>query len=191
MAGQFCFCGEVRRGVDGDAGEQGAVEDASFGWFALVVEVVEVDQEFSELVQACSGLSVGVGEVVEPGGDLVEAGADAVLFAFEEVVWDRVGVVGLDEFETFGFELVALGGQELAFVLAGSFELVEHVVSDLPDVLSLGLGLGQGVALVGAFDLGFGAFGVDLNLAGLASSGIGGADVEVAQGRFGGGASSC
>ncbi|WP_279064569.1 hypothetical protein [Dermabacter hominis] len=154
MAGQFCFCGELRRGVDGDAGEQGAVEDASFGWFAFVVEVVEVDEEVGELVQACSG----------------------------------VGVVGLDEFEAFGFELVALGGPELAFVLAGSFELVEHVVEDLPDVLSLGLG--QGVALVGAFDLGFGAFGVDLNLAGLASSGIGGADVEVAQGRFGGSASS-
>ena len=85
MAGQFCFCGDVGRGidagvcedagggllggvggvlfvVDGDAGEQGAVEDASFGWFALVVEVVEVDQEFGELVQACSGLGVGVGE---------------------------------------------------------------------------------------------------------------------------------
>ncbi|WP_071056083.1 hypothetical protein [Corynebacterium jeikeium] len=71
--------------VDGDAGEQGAVEDASFGWVALVVEVVEVDQEFGELVQGCSGLGVGVGEVVEPGGDLVKAGADAVLFAFEEV----------------------------------------------------------------------------------------------------------
>lgn len=192
MAGQFCFCGELRRGVDGDAGEQGAVSDASFGWFALVVAVVEVDQEFGELAQACSGFGIGVGEVVELCGDLVEAGADAVLFAFEEVVWDRVGEVGLDEFEAFGFELVALGGQELAFVLAGSFELVEHVVEDLPDVLSLGLGLrlGQGVALVGAFDLGFGAFGVDLNLAGLASSGIGGADVEVAQRRFGGGASS-
>ncbi|WP_158025078.1 hypothetical protein [Bowdeniella nasicola] len=76
MAGQFCFCGDVDRGidagvgedagcgllgsvggvffvVDGDAGEQGAVEDAPFGWFALVVEVVEVDQEFGELVQAC------------------------------------------------------------------------------------------------------------------------------------------
>ncbi|WP_246043252.1 hypothetical protein [Tessaracoccus massiliensis] len=102
MAGQFCFCGDVGRGidagvgedagcgllgsvggvlfvVDGDAGEQGAVEDPSFGWFALVVEVVEVDQEFSELVQACSGLGVGVGEVVEPCGDLVEVGADAVL----------------------------------------------------------------------------------------------------------------
>ncbi|MDK8626589.1 hypothetical protein [Corynebacterium appendicis] len=51
--------------VDGDAGEQGAVEDASFGWFALVIELVEVDQEFGELVQACSGLGVGVGEVVE------------------------------------------------------------------------------------------------------------------------------
>ena len=65
--------------VDSDAGEQGAVEDASFGWFALTVEVVEVDDEFGELVQACSGLGVGVGEVAEPGGDLVEAGADAVL----------------------------------------------------------------------------------------------------------------
>nr|WP_257995134.1 hypothetical protein [Brevibacterium luteolum] len=81
------------------------------------------------------------------------------MFAFEEVEWDRVGVVGLDEFEAFGFELVALGGQELAFVLAGSFELVEHVVEHFPDVLSLGWI--QGVALVGAFDLGFGAFGED------------------------------
>ncbi|WP_336251090.1 hypothetical protein [Stomatohabitans albus] len=67
--------------VDGDAGEQGAVEDASFGWFALVVEVVEVDQEFGELGQACSGVGEGVAEVVEPCADLVEAGADAVLFA--------------------------------------------------------------------------------------------------------------
>ena len=101
MAGQFCFCGDVDRGidggvgedaggglvgcvgglfvVDGDAGEQGVVENALFGWFALVVEVAEVDQEFGELVQACSGLGVGAGEVVEPCGDLVEAGADAVL----------------------------------------------------------------------------------------------------------------
>ncbi|WP_299062434.1 hypothetical protein [uncultured Actinomyces sp.] len=97
--------------------------------------------------------------VVEPGGDLVEAGADAVLFALEEVEWDRVSVVGLDELEAFRFELVALCGQELAFVLAGSFELVEDVVQDFPDVLSLGSA--QGVALVGAFDLGFGAFGED------------------------------
>ena len=127
MAGQFCFCGDVGRGidagvcedagggllggvggvlfvVDGDAGEQGAIEDASFGWFALVVEVVEVDQEFGEPVQACSGLGVGVAEVVEPGGDLVEAGADAVLFALEQVQRDRVGVVGLDELESFCFE---------------------------------------------------------------------------------------
>ena len=133
MAGQFCFCCDFGPGidagvgedagygllgcvggvffvVDGDAGEQGAVEDASFGWFALVVEVVEVDQEFGELVQACSGLGVGVGVggVVESGGDLVEAGADAVLFVLEEVEGDRVGVVGLDEFEAFGFEPVAL-----------------------------------------------------------------------------------
>lgn len=86
MAGQFCFCGDVHRGadagvgkdggggllgcaggvffiVDGDAGEQGAVEDASFGWGALVVEVVE---EFGEPVQACSGRGVGVGDVAMP-----------------------------------------------------------------------------------------------------------------------------
>ena len=97
--------------VDGDAGEQGAVEDASFGGVALGVEVVEVDQEFGELVQACSGLGVGVGVggVVESCGDLVEAGADAVLFVLEEVEGDRVGVVGLDEFEAFGFGPVSLG----------------------------------------------------------------------------------
>ena len=52
------------------------------------------------------------------------------MLALEEVEGDRVGVVSLDEFEAFGFELVALGGQELAFVVAGSFELVEHVVED-------------------------------------------------------------
>ena len=130
-AGQACFCGDLRRSVgtgvgqyagcglvgcvggvfvvDGDAVEQGPVEDASFGWFALGVEVVEVDQEFGELVESGPGVSVGVGEVVESGGDLVEAGADAVLFVLEEVEGDRVGVVGLDEFEAFGFELVALG----------------------------------------------------------------------------------
>ena len=78
MVGQFCFCGDLRRGidvgvgedadgglggyvggvlfvVDGDVGEQCAVEDAAFGWFAIAVEVVEVDQEFGELIQACSG----------------------------------------------------------------------------------------------------------------------------------------
>ena len=42
--------------------------------------------------------------------------------------------MGLDEFEALGFELVALGGQELAPVFAGSFELVEDVVEDLSDV---------------------------------------------------------
>jgi len=73
--------GGVLSVVDGDAGEQGGVEDASFCWFALVVEVVEVDQEFGELVESGSGVGIGVGEVVEPCTDLVEAGADAVLLA--------------------------------------------------------------------------------------------------------------
>ena len=104
LAGQTCFRGDFGQGidagvgedaggglvgcvggvlsvVDGDAGEQGGVEDASFCWFALVVEVVEVDQEFGELVESGSGVGIGVGEVVEPCTDLVEAGADAVLLA--------------------------------------------------------------------------------------------------------------
>lgn len=122
LARQFCFCGDVGRDVDGgvgkdagggllrslggvrfvidgDAGDQGAVEDAAFGWIALVVEGVEVDQDFGELVQAPSG----VGEVGEPCPDLVEAGANVVLFALEEVERDRVGLVGLDKFEAVGF----------------------------------------------------------------------------------------
>ena len=108
MAGRFCFCADLSRGIDAgvrkdaggcligcvggvlfivndDAGEQGAVEDAPFGWFVLAVEVVEVNQEFGELVQPCSGVGLGVGEVVEPCSDLAEAGADAVLFALEKV----------------------------------------------------------------------------------------------------------
>ncbi|WGH84215.1 MULTISPECIES: hypothetical protein [Auritidibacter] len=52
MAGQFCFCGNFGSGAGGDAGEQGAVEDASFaGWFALVVEVTEVEQEVGEMAE--------------------------------------------------------------------------------------------------------------------------------------------
>ncbi|RFT46854.1 hypothetical protein DMY01_00570 [Cutibacterium avidum] len=62
MAGQFCFCGDVGRGidggvgedaggglvgdvggvlfvVDGDVGEQGAVENASYGWFTLAAKI--------------------------------------------------------------------------------------------------------------------------------------------------------
>ena len=81
LAGQTCFRGDFGQGIDagvgkdadgglvgcvggvlfaidGDAGEQGRVEDASLCWFALVVEVVEVDQEFGELVESGSGASV-------------------------------------------------------------------------------------------------------------------------------------
>ena len=185
------------------------------------------------------------------------------MLALEEVEGDRVGVVGLDELEAFGFELVAGAfDHELGFAGAvqGAFEVV--VVLLWPFAAGVvgvevgldaqpGLGVDEGFvgALVGdaaegdgALVVGVGqdlvqpgrgdwfgrlrgggsggqaagceffgqarqgpvpggvggeretdevgAFGVDLDLAGLASSGIGGADVEVAQRRFGGGASS-
>ncbi|MBI9001375.1 hypothetical protein M0E87_10590 [Corynebacterium sp. CCM 9185] len=47
--------------------------------------------------------------MVEQCGDLVEDDANAALFVSEEVEGDRVGVVGLDEFEAFGCEIVARG----------------------------------------------------------------------------------
>nr|WP_300337536.1 hypothetical protein [Actinomyces sp.] len=81
------------------------------------------------------------------------------MFALEEVERDRVGVVGLDEFEPFGFGLVALGGEKYVFVLAGVFELAEYVVEDLAHVGCFGFG--ERVLLVGVFDLSFDAFGED------------------------------
>ena len=91
--------------VDGDAGGQGSVED----------------------------VLLGVGELVKLGGDPVRLARMRSCSLWSRSR-DQVGVVGVDEFEAFGFELVALGGQELAFVLAGSFELAEDVVKDLPHV---------------------------------------------------------
>nr|WP_300146841.1 hypothetical protein [Propionicimonas sp.] len=136
--------------VDDDSGEQGAVEDAAFSGFALGVEVAGVGEDVGDVVESLAGAAVGGGEGVEPAGDLVEAGADAVLFGLEQVEGDRVGVVGLDEFEAFGFELVALGGQDGAFVAAGGFELVEHLAQHGADVC--GFVGGESVAAVGGLD---------------------------------------
>ena len=58
--------------------------------------------------------------------------------------------MGLDELEAFGFELVALGGQHGAFIVAGGFELGEHLMQDLADVL--GFLIGEPVGAVVAFD---------------------------------------
>ena len=136
--------------VDDDPLEQRAVEDAAFSRFALAVEVAEVGEDTEDLIEPLVSVVVGGRETVEAVGDRVQAGADAVLFALEQVEWDGIGVVGLDELEAFGFELVALGGQHGAFIVAGGFELGEHLMQDLADVL--GFLIGEPVGAVVAFD---------------------------------------
>ncbi|MBB4137525.1 hypothetical protein [Gordonia humi] len=157
--GLSCFVGDVFLFVDDDLVEQGAVEEASFGGFALAVEVVQVGEDAGDLVEsfACGGVCVR--EVVEPGVDDVEAGTDAVLFTLEQVEWDRVGVVGLDEFEPFGVEFVSLGFEEFPFVVAGGFELVEHLVQHGAHGGSFLLS--DAIGAVGGFDALFDARGED------------------------------
>ncbi|OIU84556.1 hypothetical protein [Microbacterium sp. AR7-10] len=137
--------------------EQGAVQDAAFRRFALAVEVAEIGEDADDLVEASTGAGVGGREAVEPVRGRVEARADAILFALEQVQRDRVGIVGLDELEPFSFELVALVGQQDAFVVAGGFELVEHLMQHRPDVRCLILG--EPVAAVCGFDAFFEAAG--------------------------------
>ncbi|HLS73418.1 MAG TPA: hypothetical protein VK046_06585 [Actinomycetaceae bacterium] len=136
--------------VDDDAVEQGSVEHAAFSGFASVVEIAEVGKQVKELVETVPGAGIGGRHGVEASGDLVEAGADAFLLALEQVQRDRVGVVGLDELESFCFELVLLGFEELAFVVAGGFELVEHPVQHA--LYPFGFVLGEAVGVVGGFD---------------------------------------
>lgn len=143
--------------VDDDPLEQRAVEDAAFSRFAPAVEVAEVGEDTDDLIESLVSVVVGGRETVEPVGDRVEAGADAVLFGLEQVERDGVGVVGLDELEAFGFELVALCGQHGAFIVAGSFELVEYLVQHLADVL--GFLVGEAVGAVVAFDAVLDPFG--------------------------------
>ncbi|WP_460742996.1 hypothetical protein [Mariniluteicoccus endophyticus] len=107
------------RGVvvfEGDAVEQCLVEHPSFGWFGLGVEVSEVGEDGQDRVESHLGFVVGRRQFVEPGGDGVQAGADAVLLGLEQVDGDRVGVVGLQELDLFGFELGLLRDQAGAFV---------------------------------------------------------------------------
>ncbi|WP_223881348.1 hypothetical protein [Nesterenkonia ebinurensis] len=132
--------------VNDDALEQGTVEHAAFSRFASGVEITEVGEDAEELIESVVGIPVGGREAVESARDRVQAGADAVLFGLEQVQGDRVGVVGLDELEAFGFQLVQLGLEELAFVVAGGFELVEHSVQHRGDVF--GFGGGEAVGAV-------------------------------------------
>ncbi|MFT4082104.1 MAG: hypothetical protein QM638_05930 [Nocardioides sp.] len=145
--------------LDDDLGEQGTVEHAAFSGIAFGVEVVEVGQDREDLIEPGARLAVGGGQAVEPGGDRFETGADAVLLGLEQVEWDRVGVVGLDELESFGFELVALASEDGSLIVAGGFEVVENGVQDRADVFCLGGG--EAVGAVVAFDAFLDAVGVD------------------------------
>ncbi|WP_090586810.1 hypothetical protein [Arthrobacter subterraneus] len=108
--------------------EQCSVEDSAFSRFALAVKVPEVGEDTEDLIEPLVSAVVGGCDAVESVDDRVQAGADAVLFGPEQVEWNGVGVVGLDELEAFGFELVALCGQHGAFIAAGGFELGEHLM---------------------------------------------------------------
>nr|WP_244157532.1 hypothetical protein [Pseudoclavibacter helvolus] len=143
--------GDVLVFVDDEAVEQRAVEHPAFSRFAPVVEVAEVGEQVNDLVETLSGAGVGGGHHVEPCSDLVEADTDAFLLALEQVEWDCVGIVGLDEFEPFSFELLLLRFQEFAFVLAGGFELIEHLVQHLSHPISFCRG--ETVGAVGRFDV--------------------------------------
>ena len=161
MAGQVCFRAQLGRlygpglgnrhadGIRGDVSnvvfvveddlvEEGSVEDASFSRFASGVDVAEVGEDLGELVEAFAGVLVAGGEVLQSVFDGVEVGADAVLFVLEEVEWDGVGVVGLDELESLGVELLLLRVRERTFVIGGGFELIEDGAEDFADTIGLG-----------------------------------------------------
>lgn len=89
--------------VCSDEGEQVLVQDAPVSWLALLVEVVESDEEFGELIQAGSGVGVSVGEVIVLGGDLADASSDTDLFTLKVFEGDHAGVGSLDEFTALGF----------------------------------------------------------------------------------------
>nr|WP_228389095.1 hypothetical protein [Cumulibacter manganitolerans] len=76
------------------------------------------------------GSGVGVLAVVgvDAAVDLVELAEDAVLLAFEQVQWDRVGVVGVQETFLFVLEPVTVGGELVQLVGLVGHEPVELVV---------------------------------------------------------------
>lgn len=98
--------------VEDDLAEEGSVEDAAFSRFAPGVDVAEVGEDVGELVEAFAGVLVAGGEILQPVFDGIEVGADAVLLRLEEVERDGVGVVGLDELESLGVELLLLREEE-------------------------------------------------------------------------------
>ena len=115
--------------IDGDAVEQRPVEHPALGRFGLVV---------------------GRLQRVEPTGDRLKARAEAVLLCLEQIDGDRVGVVGLEELDLFGFELRLLPGEELLLIAGGLGEGVEHLPEHILDLR--GLARAEGDVLVAGLD---------------------------------------
>ncbi|MFC2570402.1 MAG: hypothetical protein ACFNUK_08845 [Schaalia sp.] len=98
--------------VEDDLVEEGSVEDAAFSRFTPGVDVAEVGEDVGELVEAFAGVLVAGGEILQPVFDGIEVGADAVLLRLDEVERDGFSVVGLDELESLGVELLLLREEE-------------------------------------------------------------------------------
>ncbi|QVQ51342.1 hypothetical protein J4H86_21390 [Spiractinospora alimapuensis] len=136
--------------IDGDAVEQCPVEHPPLGGFGLGVDVADVGEEPEDCVEPDLGLVVGHLQRVEPAGDRLQARADAVLFGLEQGDGDRVGVMGLEELDLFGFELRLLPGEELLLVAGGFGEGVEHLPEHTLDLR--GLARTDGDVLVAGLD---------------------------------------
>ncbi len=125
FAVECCLDGRARLVADGllvvedDLVEERLVEDPAFSRFASGVHIVEVGEDAGELAETLAGVLVAGGEVCQPVLDGVQVGADALLLDLEEVEGYGVGVVGLDEFESFGVELILLRVQQGAFIVGG------------------------------------------------------------------------
>ncbi|WP_152363188.1 hypothetical protein [Microlunatus speluncae] len=138
--------------VDDDLGEERAVERAPFGGFASEVETCQVVQEVEDVVESGAGAVVGAVQVIQSGVEVGQAAADTILLGLEQVDGNRVGVVGLEELDLFGFEFVLLRGQGGALVVRRNFQMAEHGVQDLADLADLGAGEADGgVGVLDAF----------------------------------------
>lgn len=136
--------------IDGDAVEQCPVEHLPLGGFGLGVDIADVGEKSEDRVEPDLGLVVGRFQRVEPTGDRLQARADAVLFGLERVEGDRVGVVGLEELDLFGFEFGLLPGEELLLIAGGFGEGVEHLPEHALDLC--GLAGAEGDVLVAGLD---------------------------------------
>ncbi|MFC7580069.1 hypothetical protein ACFQ23_00020 [Schaalia naturae] len=111
--------------VDVDSGEERLVAQSPVQVVAPLVDGRNVRQQAERVFQVLSGFQV----LVVVGGDVVvdglQGGADPGLLAFEYVERHRVGVVGLQELEALGLQLVSLLGELFELLGFGGHESVE------------------------------------------------------------------